>query len=161
MLSREEQHQLQCEDRRKVGLLYVVVALQPDNCLGDASNNSRPTTRHQVDPLLNIRRPRLCLRPGLALAHTPAYVRENIPAMHLCTASRSERWRCWTSPTQQQWKWTEKIFHQLKGSLLSEAQSDTTAEQAATSGIASVRTGTPSECWIECGSHPSTAHRPR
>ena len=43
-----------------------------------------------MDPLLNIRRLRLCLRPGLALAHTPAYARENIPAMHLCTASRSE-----------------------------------------------------------------------
>ena len=90
MQSTEQQHQLQCEDRRKAGLLYVVVALQPDNCLGDASNNSRPTTRHQVDPLLNITRPRLCWRPGFALTHTPAYARENIPAMDLCTASRSD-----------------------------------------------------------------------
>ena len=154
MQSREELHQLQCEDRRKAGLLYVVVALQPDNCLGDASNNSRPTTRHQVDPLLNIRRPRLCLRPGLALAHTPAYARENIPAMHLC------RQQVGVKVSQKKTKVmmlnvSNPAAVKVNGEDLPTTEGFTSfgstvrhdgAPQIATSGIASVRTERPSEC---------------
>ena len=134
---------------------------------GDAANNRGPTPWHHMNPHLNAWRSGLRWRSNTGLTHPPAHAREDVPSLHLCTASRSEdqpedrshAW-CWMYNILHQSKWTEKTFQQLRSSPTLAASSDMMAERATTLRIASARPETPSEWWIMFGGHPSTASRP-